>query len=212
MTLHGILWSPLIWLAACSELLVNCYFFHHSPITLCISKFISFTSVILSLLPVLIDPTQYSTFFGNLKQQRIFFLYINQLSLLRSSFSICTFGFHRTLTCPTSLWESTGVRPLEPSHLSGLPLLKMLRISNFWLQHPVFPISSFSTNRHPLLPLFFLGYTQFSHIFVFTYHTHLGQQCQLCSSPQIFCHSNLILWFQFKEWLTVLGIYFIFLG
>lgn len=114
MTLHGILWSPLIWPAACSELLVNCYFFHHSPITLCISKFTSFTSVILSLLPVLIDPTQYSTFFGNLKQQRIFFLYINQLSLLRSSFSICTFGFHRTLTCPTSLCESTGVRPLEP--------------------------------------------------------------------------------------------------
>lgn len=130
MTLHGILWSPLIWLAACSELLVSCHFFQPYSNYPLYFQVTSFTSVILSLLPVLIDPPKYSTFFENLKQWRFFFLYINQLSLLGTLLSVCTFGFHRTLTCPSSLWESVGICPFEPLHLSGFSLLKMLRISH----------------------------------------------------------------------------------
>ena len=153
MALHGIVWFSLIWLAAYSELLINCYFIDHCPIIFCFPKFASSTKVICSL-PITnaCRPPEHSTFLSNLKQWRFFFLHVSHLALFRTSFNLCTLGSYRALTCCPSFWESTGIhhRSLHITRIAPAEKAENLT-SSFWPQPPILPIIPLT--HHYLTPL-----------------------------------------------------------
>lgn len=187
MTLHGILWSSLIWLAACSELLVTCYFFHHRPTFLGISEF---TIVNLSLLSVLVDPLNFPLSLGiqNNGGFSFYTLITCHCSGLhskstRSAFTVPSpvplpFGNPRYL--PIWAFASVKIAPAEKAKNFRFP---------FWPQSPIFPAIPLTYHYPTPSPSIIVPWLPpvFSR-FPLVFYAYLGQQCQLCSNPQISCH------------------------